>query len=131
MSNREKRNFPQLIGAYNVNEETRINAEDCVNLYLSVDPRGQKSVSLKATPGKTFRTSVGAGPYRGSLVHDGITYVVSREEVYRLDSNFVAVKLFDLATSVGFVSIAASDPEQGGEVAFADGTNLWVWDIGS
>lgn len=64
----------------------------CQNLYLEKHPEGSKSqVPLIGTPGLSVWTTVGNGPVRGMLQMGAYLYVVSGQELYRVDSRKNAV----------------------------------------
>ena len=94
-----------------------INAADArmVNLFPEIIPEGGKEPAfLNRAPGLKLKVSVGDGPIRGLWVLRNNLYVVSRDKLYKVDSN-------DAVTLLGTVSGTS------GPVSMADnGTQLFV-----
>lgn len=68
-----------------------INAADnrMVNLYPEIIPEGGKDAAyLQRCPGYTLRGTVGTGPIRGLYTLGSYLYVVSGNELYRLENDF-------------------------------------------
>ena len=85
-----------------------INAADnrMVNLFPEIIPEGGKEPAfLNRAPGLTKLATVGTGPIRGLWTFNGIGYVVSGSELYKITSNYVATKLGDVS-GTGPVSMA-------------------------
>ena len=62
-------------------------SERLINLYLEQNPSGAKGpVTLHGTPGLKLFTTVGDGPIRGVINMAGFLWVVSGQELYRVDS---------------------------------------------
>lgn len=102
-----------------------LNAQRLINLYPEiVETQDGKSIgALYPCPGKVLRATVGSGPIRGGIApRDGNAYVVSGDEVYKLDSLYTATLLGTLLSSTGAVSMAANQTQ----VAIADGEALYV-----
>lgn len=89
-------------------------------------------LALIARPGLTFFAEVGQGSIRGINRKTGLfneaAIIVSREEVYALDSSAVAtLQTGDLETTMGRVQIALGrDPDGVSQARIADGTRLYL-----
>jgi hypothetical protein len=85
-----------------------VNAADnrMINLFPELVPEGGKEPAfLNRAPGLRFLVNVGTGPIRGEWVLGDYGYVVSANELYRIDKNYV-VKLLGTVSGEGPVSIA-------------------------
>jgi hypothetical protein len=86
-----------------------VNAADnrMVNLFPEIVPEGGKEPAfLNRAPGLRFETSVGVGPIRGLWAFNNHMYVVSRNELYKVDSSYNAVLLGVVAGTTDPVSMA-------------------------
>lgn len=86
---------------------------------------GKTATALYNTPGITLYTTAGSGPCRGSLVYNGIAYIVSGDEFYSI-SGTTATLRGTLNTSAGPVSMATN----GQQICIADG-DAYVYTISS
>ena len=85
-----------------------VNAADnrCVNLFPEVIPEGGKEAGfLSRAPGLRLLTTVGTGPIRGLWTFNGIAYVVSGTQLYKLTSAYVST-LIGTVSGTGPVSMA-------------------------
>ena len=85
-----------------------VNAADnrCVNLFPEVIPEGGKEAGfLSRAPGLRLLTTVGTGPIRGLWTFNGVAYVVSGTELYKLTSAYVST-LIGTVSGTGPVSMA-------------------------
>jgi len=85
-----------------------INAADnrMVNLFPEIIPEGGKEPAfLNRAPGLTKLATVGTGPIRGLWTFNGVGYVVSGLELYKITSNYVAT-LLGTVSGTGPVSMA-------------------------
>jgi hypothetical protein len=85
-----------------------VNAADnrLVNLYPEVIPEGGKEPAyLQRCPGLALKATVGLGPIRGLWSLKNLMYVVSGQELYRVNAGYNATKLGDIS-GTGPVSIA-------------------------
>lgn len=112
-----------------------VNAQECINFYPEPEEQETKGeVSLHATPGLERFTTVGNGPIRGMISHKGLLHVVSGDDFFEVATDGtttqrnldVLAAVDPLATSTGAVSMATSEG-QGGQIAVADGINLYVY----
>lgn len=104
------------------------NTDLCINLFPEHEdgPKGPEVGALINLPGYTKVASIGPGPIRaGWVANDGMLYLVSGANVYKVDRKFNATLLGSMATNTGPVSIVDS-PTQ---VLFVDGENAWMWPI--
>jgi hypothetical protein len=86
-----------------------VNAADnrLVNLFPEIVPEAGKSPAyLQRAPGLRLLTTVGTGPIRGVSSFDGNLYVVSGEQLFKLDSNYAITVLGTVSGATGPVSMA-------------------------
>lgn len=102
------------------------NRQECINLYPSVDPTGNKSPkSLLLTPGcqpylKNFKA-----PIRGIQSLKGLLFVVAGNKLYRIE-NDTPVEVATINSSFGVVMMEDNGDSQ--QVAICDNSTLYVWD---
>lgn len=85
-----------------------VNAADArmVNLFPEVVPEaGKEPAFLQRAPGLRLLATLGYGPIRGEWAFGGYGYAVSGNEVYEINSSYVATKIGNVAGS-GPVSMA-------------------------
>ncbi len=121
-----------IVGSFNNQRVSGIDAERSVNLFQYNDPLGKKPSTLLSTSGisdteVTFPNS--GGPFRGQFVFNGHMYVVIGDNVYAISSTLTATQIntLPLNTQTGYVGIDANnavDPQ----VIFVDGENGYIWD---
>lgn len=107
-----------FIGAAYQALSSNIEAQECTNLFLEVDPEGRNALVLR--PGLKLFATVGNGPIRGA--HKPVNYdaiVVSGNQVYRVKSDKSTVLLGTISSSSGPVSMADS----GTDLVIVDGTS--------
>jgi len=86
-----------------------VNAADArmVNLFPEIIPEGGKEPAfLNRAPGLKFKLTVGSGPIRGLWQFGGNMYVVSRDKLYKVDSNYTVTTLGTVSGINGPVSMA-------------------------
>ena len=86
-----------------------VNAADnrMVNLFPEIIPEAGKSPAyLQRAPGLRLLTTVGTGPIRGVNSFNGNLYVVSGEQLIKLDSTYTATVLGTVSGATGPVSMA-------------------------
>lgn len=86
-----------------------VNAADSrmVNLFPEIVPEGGKEPAfLNRAPGLRLLTTVGTGPIRGVNAYGGNLYVVSGEQLFKLDANYTATVLGTVSGATGQVSMA-------------------------
>jgi hypothetical protein len=82
-----------------------VNAADnrMVNLYPEVVPEGGKEPAyLQRCPGLALKATVGTGPIRGLWTLGNYLYVVSGDQMYKLDNNYVQQGQNQLLLEDGF-----------------------------
>lgn len=106
-----------------------INAADnrCVNLYPEVTPDGGKNAAfLNRCPGLEFLQTIGTGPIRALWAHQtngSDFYVVSGNEVYKLDGMTASPTFLGNVTGTGPVSIA----DNGTQLFFACNPDSYIY----
>jgi hypothetical protein len=100
-----------------------LSAQRTINLFPVVQQGGKNNVALYNTPGISTYATVGDGPCRGTLVYDGVAYIVSGDEFYTLVGT-TAILRGTLNTSSGPVSMVTN----GLQICVADGSG-YVYDI--
>jgi len=86
-----------------------VNAADnrMVNLYPEIVPEGGKEAAfLQRAPGLRLLATVGTGPIRGLNSFNGNLYVVSGEQLYKVDSTYVVTLIGTVSGSSAPVSMA-------------------------
>jgi hypothetical protein len=86
-----------------------VNAADnrMVNLYPEIVPEGGKEAAfLQRAPGLRLLATVGTGPIRGLNSFDGNLYVVSGEQLYKVDATYVITLLGTVSGASAPVSMA-------------------------
>lgn len=77
-----------------------------VNLFPEIVPEGGKEPAfLNRAPGLKLQTTVGFGPIRGMWSYGGYMYVVSGNQLYKVDSSYT-VTLIGAVAGTGPVSMA-------------------------
>lgn len=79
-----------------------VNAADArmVNLFPEIIPEGGKEPAfLNRAPGLSRLATIGTGPIRGMWQSKSYAYVVSGSEVYKVDTNWNAVKIGNVANT--------------------------------
>jgi hypothetical protein len=109
--------FPFIGPAY-FSRSARIEAQECINLYLEVDPNGRNA--LLGTPGLRLFAALGSGPLRGAWkIATGDLIAVAGNAVYRVRKDASATFLGSVGTSSGPVSIA----DNGQQCLIVDGSS--------
>lgn len=86
-----------------------VNAADnrMVNLFPEIVPEGGKEPAfLQRAPGLRLLQTVGTGPIRGINAYGGYLYVVSGEQLFKVDSSYTATVLGTVSGASGQVSMA-------------------------
>jgi hypothetical protein len=97
----------QILGSAYVARSVNAADNRMVNLFPEVVPDGGETGGfLNRAPGLDLLVTVGTGPIRGLWTFNGIGYVVSGTELYRLTSGYVATLL---GTVVGTGPVSMSD----------------------
>lgn len=116
-----------LLGLGIQGRSLNLSAQRRVNLYLEIDPEGDKSkVSAHPTPGLDPFVDFGDTPVRGMHAVGDYLYVVHRGTFWQVDNAGVKTSRGTLTTTSGRVSMA----DNGIEVFVADGsTKGYVYTI--
>lgn len=99
-----------------------VNAADnrMINLYPEVIPEGGKEPAyLQRCPGLTRVVTVGAGPIRGLYTLSNFLYVVSGDQLYKLNSNYALQGANDLLLESGSFLLL----EDGSRILLQDQSN--------
>lgn len=132
----------ELVGSYNNQRFTNIDAERSINLFEYIDPKGKKPRALISTSGlvNTSLEFTGAsGGFRGEFVLNGFEYFVIGNQIWRRDGNNNLTELTNplsipphiLPTTTGYVGIDANNASTGPQILFVDGDIGCIWDTGS
>lgn len=128
----------EIVGSYNNQRFTNIDAERTINMFEYIDQKGKKPRSLISTSGleNTELIFPTAGPddgFRAEYVLNNFEYYVIGPNIYRRDINDNITKLnsVPLPTAVGYVGIDANNAATGEQIIFVDGHVGCVWDTGT
>lgn len=116
-----------IVGSYNNQRVSSIDAERTVNMFEYIDPLGKKPKSLLWTSGlinTNFTFGSETKGFRAQYVLLGFMYFVVGDGVFRLDSNEVLSQLGTLTTTEGYVGIDANTFQ----IIFVDGAKGYIWD---
>lgn len=128
----------ELVGSYNNQRVTNIDAERTINMFEYIDRKGKKPNSLIGTSGilntgLTFQDSALTDGFRAEFVLNQFEYLVIGPNIYRRDINDVITKLnpLPLPTSTGYVGVDANNADTGPQILFVDGQIGCIWDTGT
>lgn len=128
----------EIVGSYNNQRFTNIDAERTINMFEYIDLKGKKPKSLISTSGLqntelTFPNSALTDGFRGEFVLNNFEYFVIGPNIYRRDINNNVTQLnnLPLKTSTGYVGIDANNAATGEQIIFVDGQAGYVWDTGT
>ena len=118
-----------IVGSYNNQRVTSIDAERSVNMFEYIDPLGKKPKTLINTSGLintngTFAGTIATDAFRQQFVFKNVEYSVVGANVYRRTISGLIVLLGTLNTTSGYVGIDANTFQ----VIFVDGQNGWIYD---
>lgn len=119
-----------IVGSYDNQRVSTINAERTVNLFEYDDSNGKRPKSLLPTSGlsnSNLNFTPETGGSRASFVFKGAIYQVFGGSVYRITGNTGSLsssKIGSLTTSTGYVGVDANTFQ----VIFVDGVQGWIWD---
>ncbi len=134
MGDSNRVSFP-IVGSFDVEREPKIDFQQTINMYEVLDPQAKKPRFLAPTPGYGEPIELGSGDnVRATFVFEDVAYVVSGDSVFSVDSVLTVTPLSPptFSTSSGPVSVAASVSSAGTkEIAFVDGVNLILYNIGT
>lgn len=108
-------------------DSVNVSSTRCVNFYPEKMVGEEKSeLSLIGTPGLSLKTSIGTGPHRGSVEHNGNAYFVSGATLYKRDTAGTNTLIGLISSYSGNVSMA-SNGTIGNQILIVDGTNGWIY----
>lgn len=117
-----------IVGSYNNQRVSSIDAERSVNLFEYRDPLGKKPRSLINTSGlinTDFSFGSETGGFRGQFVFDNNQYCVVGRSVFLINSiGNISLLGTLINTNTGYVGIDANTFQ----VIFVDGINGYIWD---
>lgn len=120
-----------LVGSYDNQRVSTINAERTVNMFEYMDPNGKRPKVLLSTAGlvnANLNFGAETGGARATFVFDNAIYQVYGSSVFRTtgSTGLLSTTLIgNLTTSAGYVGIDANTYQ----VIFVDGQEGWIWDI--
>lgn len=121
----------QVVGSYNNQRVSSIDAERSVNCFEYIDPLGKKPRTLINTSGliDTQLDFGETGGFRDQFVFKDAEYSIVGSDVYRRASDNTISKLnaTPLATASGYAAIDANNFQ----VIFVDGVNGYIYDTNS
>lgn len=119
-----------IVGSFNNQRVSNIDAERSVNCFQYNDPLGKKPKTLINTSGliNTQLNFGSTGAFRAQFVFNGIEYSVVENRVYSRTTSNIVTQINGsstlLSTSTGYVSIDANTFQ----VIFVDGLSGWIYD---
>src|SRR3990167_1239069 len=117
----------EIVGSYNNQRISSIDAERTVNMFEYNDPLGKKPKSLLWTSG-LINAHFTFGPqtegFRAQYVLLGFMYFVVGSGVFRLDTNEILIQIGTLTTTDVYVGIDANSFQ----IIFVDGVSGYIWD---
>ena len=118
----------EIVGSYNNQRISEIDAERSVNLFEYVDPLGKKTRSLINTSGLTntdINYGAATGGFRAQYVFGGFEFDVVGNSIYRIDASDNSTLIGNLVnTTTGYVGVDANTFQ----IIFVDGQNGYIWD---
>jgi len=129
MANNDAKDY-DIVGSYDNQRVSTINAERTVNMFEYLDPQGKRPKSMLPTAG-LVDTMLPFGAEtegaRQTFVFDGAIYQVFGSTVYRTTGttgNLINTVIGTIGTSAGYVGIDANTFQ----VIFVDGQAGYIWD---
>jgi hypothetical protein len=129
----------EIVGSYNNQRITSIDAERSVNLFEYIDPLGKKPKSLLSTsgllnPGTVFPLSSGGfkGQFVANLGATQVMFVAIGTNVYKVDKTLTAIQINTSPLSgLDYVGIDANNGGTNGniQVIFVDGVSGYIYDV--
>jgi hypothetical protein len=119
-----------LVGSYDNQRVSTINAERTVNMFEYIDAEVKRPKVLLPTAGlidADLNLSPATQGSRASFVFKDSIYQVYGSAVFRITGatgNLLVAHIGDLTTSVGYVGVDANTFQ----VIFVDGELGWIWD---
>lgn len=98
----------------------QLSSQRLINAYPQIQPNDAKArIAVFGAPGITEFATAGAGPFRNGIVVAGVPYVVSGQELYKINSDGSVLLCGTGITGVSRVSMDASLTE----IVIVNGTN--------
>jgi len=117
-----------IVGSYNNQRISEIDAERSVNIFEYIDLLGKKKKSLINTSGLITTGIIFSGTTGGAraqYVFNNIEYIVFGSNIYQITISGSVALIGTLAnTSTGYVGIDANTFQ----IIFVDGVNGYIWD---
>jgi Phage stabilisation protein len=103
-----------------------LSAQRLVNLFTERQPQEAKSpIPLFGVPGMSGFSSVGSGPIRGGWTMQNVLYVVSGQELYRIDQSGTGTLVGAGIDGASVVSMA----DNGNQLCIVNGVHGWIYDL--
>ncbi len=121
-----------IVGPGYVGRSSDFDAQRLVNFYVEMDKGGKEPMALVGTPGLSIWADLGAALIRGMHIFNGLVYVVQGGKLYSINNAGVkSSALGTLASSSGRVVMTDNglSPTGGDQLAIADGTWLYIWNV--
>jgi hypothetical protein len=116
-----------IVGSYNNQRISSIDAERSVNIFEYVDPLGKKPKSLINTSGLINQELLfpgASGGARGQFVFKNVEYIVFGNTIYGITTSNVVTVIGTLSNTSGYVGIDANTFQ----IIFVDGSKGYIWD---
>lgn len=117
----------EIVGSFNNQRISSIDAERSVNVFEYIDPLGKKPKSLINTSGLVDTDSdfgIVTGGFRAQFVFNNNEYNVIGNSVFRVSPNNVVALLGTIGTNTGYVGVSANTFQ----ILFVDGQHGYIWD---
>lgn len=127
--NASKRHNFEIVGSFNEDPITKVDAQRTINWYEVSDVEAKKPRYLVPWPGLLQKGIFSEGAVgRAGIAFKGFAYFVVRQDIYRVDPGLVITRISDAVTRFltpsGHVGIAANEFQ----IAFVDNSRLLIWD---
>jgi hypothetical protein len=116
-----------IVGSFNNQRLSEIDAERSINQFEYIDPLGKKKKTLVGTSGISnsgFEFTGATNGSRAQFVFNGEQFLVIGNNVYRISTSNVLALLGSITTSSGYVGVDANTFQ----VIFVDGQKGYIWD---
>jgi len=120
-----------LLGQTGTSESVAVMDQLTQNWYVHTEQEGKNNICLYPTPGLTSFAATPQGPIRGMIEYNSLLYVVSYDTLWEIDSAGTTTSRGTLNTTTGRVSMAHNGPDNGEQLAIADGTDFYIFDSGA
>lgn len=121
-----------VVGPYNKERTSALDAQDTLNWYVIEDPLGKKSRALMGTPGlrNDLLIQTGNDMTRALFVYRGVMYGVCGDNFYSISSNLTKTLLGSITTTTGFVRIVGNNSTDG-QLLIVDGQKGYLYNVTS